>query len=112
MASTAHDQGPEGLPGMATDLWQLVLAYVKQETLDPIKGLGRFVAFGVAGSLVLGTGLVLLFLGALRLLQDETGSAFAGNLSWIPYLLTVLACGAVAGLAMKARSRGQRKEGA
>jgi len=96
---------------MATDLWRLVLGYVKQETLEPIKGLGRFVAFGLAGSLVLGTGLVLLFLGALRLLQDETGTTFTGNLSWIPYLLTVLACAAVIALALKARGRGQRKEG-
>ena len=110
MASTSQEHGPDGLPGMATDLWQLVLGYVKQETLDPIKGLGRFVAFGLAGSLVLGTGLVLLFLGALRLLQEETGSAFTGNLSWIPYLITVLACVVVAGLAVKARGRGQRKE--
>ena len=112
MAHSSADQGSDGLPGKATDLWQLVLAYVKQETLDPIKGLGRFVAFGLAGSLVLGTGLVLLFLGVLRLLQDETGSAFTGNLSWIPYLITVLACAVVAGLALKARSRGVRKEGA
>lgn len=101
----------DGLPGKATDLWRLVVAYVKQETLDPIKGLGRYVAFGLAGSLVLATGLVLLFLGALRLLQDETGTAMTGNLSWVPYLLTVVACALVAFAAMKARGRGQRREG-
>ena len=61
---------------------------------------------------MLGTGLVLLFLGGLRLLQEETGSTFTGNLSWIPYLITVLACGVVAGLAIKARGRGRRKAGA
>ncbi len=53
---------------------------------------------------------MLLFLGGLRLLQDETGSTFTGNLSWLPYLLTLLACGLVALAAMKARGRGQRKE--
>ncbi len=111
MASTPADQGPEGLPGMAGDLWQLIIGYLKQETLDPLKGLLRFVAFGLLGSLVLGAGLVLLFLGALRLLQDETGSTFTGNLSWIPYLLTVLACAVVVALAIRARSRGQRREG-
>ncbi len=110
MASDPATSDHEGLPGKATDLWQLVVAYLKQETLDPIKGLGRYVAFGLAGSLVLGTGLVLLFLGGLRLLQDETGSTFTGNLSWLPYLLTLLACGLVALAAMKARGRGQRKE--
>jgi lysylphosphatidylglycerol synthetase-like protein (DUF2156 family) len=110
MASSSARNDPDGLPGKATDLWQLVVAYVKQETLEPIKGVGRYVAFGLAGSLVLATGLVLLFLGALRLLQDETGTTFTGNLSWLPYLITLLACGLVAGAAMKARSRGQRKE--
>lgn len=111
MASSPSTSDHEGLPGKATDLWQLVVAYLKQETLEPIKGLGRYVAFGLAGSLVLGTGLVLLFLGGLRLLQDETGSTFTGNLSWLPYLLTVVACALVAFAAMKARGRGQRKEG-
>ncbi len=110
MASSSARNDPDGLPGKATDLWQLVVAYVKQETLEPIKGVGRYVAFGLAGSLVLATGLVLLFLGALRLLQDETGTTFTGNLSWLPYLITLLACGLVAGAAMKARGRGQRKE--
>lgn len=110
MASSSARNDPDGLPGKATDLWQLVVAYVKQETLEPIKGVGRYVAFGLAGSLVLATGLVLLFLGALRLLQDETGTAFTGNLSWLPYLITLLACGLVALAAMKARGRGQRKE--
>ncbi len=111
MASTSKQNDPDGLPGKATDLWQLVVAYVKQETLGPIRGLGRYVTFGLAGSVVLATGLVLLFLGGLRLLQDETGTAFTGNLSWLPYLFTLLACGLVAAAAMKARRRGQRKEG-
>jgi len=111
MASTTGHDHDDGLPGKATDLWRMVVAYVKQETLEPIKGLGRYVAFGLAGSLVLATGLVLLFLGALRLLQDETGTAMTGNLSWLPYLLTLLACALVALVAIKARGRGQRKEG-
>lgn len=111
MASPSGHNDDDGLPGKATDLWRLVVAYVKQETLDPIKGLGRYVAFGLGGSLVLATGLVLLFLGGLRLLQDETGTAMTGNLSWVPYLLTVVACALVALAAIKARGRGQRKEG-
>ena len=34
-----------------TELYELVLAYAKQEALDPVKSLGRFIGFGVAGSL-------------------------------------------------------------
>ena len=32
----------------ARDVLRLAVAYAKQETLEPIKGLGRFIAFGVA----------------------------------------------------------------
>ena len=43
--------------------FQLVIDYVKQETLDPLKGLGRFILFGVAGSVALPLGLVVLAVG-------------------------------------------------
>ena len=100
---------PTNLPTHAQELWQLVVAYVKQETLDPVKDLGRFVGFGLAGSALVGLGLVVLFLGILRLLQDETGDAFSGHLSFVPYAITLVLCGAVAGAALKAR--GRKKEG-
>ena len=37
-----------------------------------------------------GLGVVLLLLALLRLLQTETGTTFAGNLSWIPYLIVTV----------------------
>jgi len=106
-----RDDEDESLPGQAKDLLQLVVGYAKQETLDPIKGLGRFLAFGLAGALVGSLGVVLLLLGALRLLQTETGSVFQGRLTWIPYLLVVIAGAGVVAGSMKARSRGQRRNG-
>ncbi len=87
---------------------QLVVDYVKQETLDPVKGLGRYVLFGVAGSVALAIGLVILSVGFLRFLQGETGDAFAGNLSWLPYLICAVAVVSVAALAVWAIGRGQR----
>lgn len=80
------------------DAVQLVIDYVKQETLEPVKGLGRFLVFGVAGSLALCVGAVLLLVALLRLLQSETGSAFAGHLSWLPYLIVTVVALALAGL--------------
>lgn len=108
----AEPGDPTDLPSHAQDLWQLVVGYVKQETIEPVKGLGRFLAFGLAGSAILGLGLVVLFLGVLRLLQVETGDAFDGHLSFVPYLITLVACGAVAAGALKARSRrnGRKKK--
>lgn len=93
------------LPGLATDLWDLVRAYAKQETIEPIKGIGRFVAFGLAGSLLLGVGAVLLALAVLRALQSETGSALDGGWSFAPYLLTLAVCAGVIGAAVAAMRR-------
>jgi hypothetical protein len=103
------DGDDSGFLGDVQDLWQLVIAYFKQETVEPIKGLGRFVAFGLAGSLAVGLGGVLLVLGLLRLLQNETGDAFDGNLSVLPYLLCLVVAGGAAAAAVKAGSRDRRK---
>ena len=98
----AEESDPTELPGHVQDLSKLVIAYVKQETLEPIKGLKRFVLWGLIGSVLVSLGLVVLFLGVLRLLQDETGDAFRGHLKPIPYVITVALCGAVAYGAVKA----------
>ena len=90
----------KSLPTLLDELRELVATYVRQETVAPLKGLGRFVMYGVLGSVVLGIGVVLLMLAVLRALQTETGSAFHGNLSWIPYLFVIIGCAAVAGLAV------------
>ena len=84
----------------------MVIDYVKQETLDPLKGLGRFVLFGVAGSVALAIGLVILSVAFLRVLQTETGSTFSGNWSWAPYLICTVVVVALAAVAVKAVSRG------
>jgi predicted cobalt transporter CbtA len=88
------------------DALSLVIEYAKQETLEPLKGLGRFVAFGVAGSILGAIGLVVLAVGVLRLLQGETGGAFAGNWSWAPYLLCAVVVLAATGGAAAAVGRG------
>ncbi len=98
-----------GLKDTGGDALQLVIDYVKQETLEPLKGLGRYMVFGIAGSLALAIGVVILAVALLRLLQTETGSTFAGNWSWAPYLLCLVAMVVVAGLAVVAIGRGQRR---
>ena len=93
------------LPAQAAQLWDLVRAYAKQETIEPIKGLGRYAAMGVAGSVFLSIGLLLLVLGGLRALQTETGDTFEGSWSWAPYLIALVATGIVLALVL----RGTRK---
>ena len=73
------------------ELKDLLVGYAKQETVDPVKSLARYVAWGLAGSLAMSLGVIFLALGVLRLLQTQTGSALDGNWSFVPYLLTLLA---------------------
>jgi len=90
----------KSLPTLATELWHLLRDYVKQETVGPLKGLARFVAFGVAGSVLVGLGAVLGAIAGLRALQTQTGDTFDGNWSWAPYGIVLLGCAAVAAFAI------------
>ena len=80
----------EALPNEARELVDLVIAYTKQETVDPIKRLGKTVAFGVAGAMLVGIGGVFLALSALRALESETDFFKEHNVTWAPYLILAL----------------------
>jgi hypothetical protein len=69
------------------DALGLVIDYLKQETLTPFKGLGRYLLFGILGSITLCAGLVLLLVALLRALQEQTGGFFAKTLTWAPYVI-------------------------
>lgn len=68
---------------------EYVTAYAKQETLGPLRGAGRWLAFGSAAALLLGVGLLLLLLGLLRLLQTEWTRSATGSLSWLSYVIVL-----------------------
>lgn len=89
MADSPRQREPKSIPEVASELWELTTTYAKQQTIDPLRGLGRFLAFGVTGACALGVGVVLLVLAGLRAMQTETGSTFTGNWSWAPYLIVV-----------------------
>jgi hypothetical protein len=84
------DNGNHGLRHAGDDAFQLTVDYIKQETLDPLKGLGRYLSMGIGGAFFLAFGLLLILLGILRLLQTETGTALTGNWSWVPYAVVVV----------------------
>jgi hypothetical protein len=102
-------QGEAPLPTLANELWQLVVTYLKQETVVPIRGLVRFLLLGVAGSLALGVGLVLLLMSGLRALQTEFGTPFEDDWTWVPYLIILVASLLVAGLAARAIGSHKRR---
>lgn len=99
----------KGLPTLAAELKDMVVAYAKQETVEPIKGLGRFVALGVGGSILLAVGLVLLVLSGLRALQTETGDRFTGDWSFAPYLITFAGCVLIVVLSGRAIGAAKRR---
>jgi predicted cobalt transporter CbtA len=82
--------------GLVGDLF----AYVKHQTLSPLTGFFRAILVGVVGSVLVATGFAFLVVGLLRLLQDETGTTFQGHLSWLPYLLTLVAASILVGISI------------
>jgi hypothetical protein len=92
------NEADKSVVGKGQDVWELVVAYAKQETVEPLKGLGRWISAGAGGSLLIATGVSLMLLAGLRALQTETGTTFTGNLSWIPYLIVLVGAAIVAGL--------------
>ena len=84
------------------DLWELVRDYAKQETIDPLKSIGRFLGYGLAGSVLLGLGVFFAALAILRGLQTETGAHLTGSYTWVPYLVAFLVSGAIVALAVRA----------
>lgn len=89
------------------ELHSLVVSYAKQETVEPLRALGRYAGFGLAAALLIGTGVIFLQIGLLRLLTDQAGSVFDGNFSWVPYAIVVVVSIAVAAATWSARSRRQ-----
>ena len=91
----------------------LLKRYVLQETVGPLKGIGRVLIFGLTGAFLLGIGLVVLDVAVLRALQEETGRTFAGHWSWAPYLLALaaalVALALVVTMAVRGASRGRRR---
>lgn len=80
------------------ELWELLKAYARQETIDPLRPVGRRIGFGIAGSLLFSVGWILVALGTVRFLQTHTLPGAGDWLrvhDWSVYLvgLAVLAIG-------------------
>jgi hypothetical protein len=109
----ASGKRPPPLPQLVTELRDLVVTYVKQQTLIPLQQLGRYIGFGILGSLLLGFGVLFLAMSGLRALQDETGDTFSGDWSWVPYLImfVVLLFGAALVWLARTARRAEREYG-
>ncbi len=87
---------------LVSELWDLIVRYAKQEALDPLRDLGRYLKWGLAGTVLLAVGVPLLALGGLRAMQEELGpSHLRGSLSWVPYTTVIVGGAVVAGLLVR-----------
>lgn len=93
---------PKGPVEHLTELKDLVVAYARQETIDPLKTLGRYLGFGTAGALLIGIGWVFALMALLRGLQDidifDSAGSQGGTWIWAPYLIVAVVGIAVAAL--------------
>lgn len=74
----------------------MVRTYARQQTVEPIRGVGRWVTFGLFGGVLMTIGLVFLGIGGLRALQ--TVSFFDGGWSFAPYFIVLIASFVVIGV--------------
>lgn len=113
MAPTGAKKGQDGgVAEVVSDLWMLIRDYAKQETIDPLKALGRFIGYGVGGALLLSVGLAFGALAVLRALQTETGDHLTGKLSWVPYLVTFVLTAIVAAITARTITKPNRTDDA
>ena len=101
--ATPHPAKAEekGTGEVISDLVDLLKNYARQETVDPLKSLGRFVGFGAGASLCWGIAGTLITIGVLRVMQVETRDLFDGNWSWVPYIAALVVSGGGAVLSLK-----------
>jgi hypothetical protein len=85
--TTAIDRTDTSLGGVV----ELVKTYALQETVEPIKASGRYIALGSVAAVLGGIGAILLLLGLLRFLEYEFDSRLArGTLSWVSYTIVFI----------------------
>lgn len=83
-------------------LLSLVKQYAQQETLGPLRGVGRYLVFGVLGALCMALAYLFLVLALMRGLQAV--SFFDGNWSVLVYLIALVASAGVAAVVVLAIS--------
>lgn len=87
---------PTQIPQLASELYELSKEYLRQETIEPAKRLGRHAGLGLAGAFAFAVAAILGTLGLYELLQVVLPAS-----EWYNVLargLTTLAAAAVAGL--------------
>jgi hypothetical protein len=91
------------LPELATEFVELAKEYVRQETVEPAKRLGRLAGFGFAAALVLVLAVLFLTIAGARVVIDllPDGTIWSG----LGYLFSAVGILIITGLIMWRASR-------
>ncbi len=93
-------QAPKSFQQVLQELWELLKAYAVQETVGPLKDLGRQIGLGLAGALAFSLGYFLIVLGILRALQFHTPDWYRPH-NWVSYFVAAVLLGGAIFLAIR-----------
>ena len=93
----------------AQEVQKLLVDYAKQETIEPLKTLGRYLGLGIAGAILVFMGVFFVGLATLRLLQSLDTFEGGSWMSTLPYLVAIVVLLAAIGLIYGSLSRARRK---
>lgn len=110
MADTTGSTERKAAAHHIAELKELVVGYAKQETVDPLKTLGRYLGFGLGGATLIGIGCFFLLLSLLRGLQSINALSGRGFISLVPYGATLVVGLAMVGLAAYRMTRPDHRE--
>ncbi|MBM3730174.1 MAG: hypothetical protein FJW44_05065 [Actinobacteria bacterium] len=88
-----------------SEIVDMVVAYARQETVEPLRGAGRWILWGVVSMVLVSAGMVLVALGLLRLVQDLSSDAFDGAWSFVPYIFGTVFAVVVVGVGLSQMRR-------
>ncbi len=80
--------GPTELPELIKEFTNMSKEYLRQETIDPAKQLGRYAGFAVGAAVCFAIGAVLLSIAGVRLIIDALPEG--SNWSALGYLITTV----------------------
>ena len=97
---------PAEIPQLVSELVDMSKAYLEQETVKPLKQLGRYAGFSLGGGILLAVGWLLLVIAALR----WVASLLPPGDIWevLSYGIAAVAGVAIAAISLTLASRGRR----
>ena len=95
---------PTELPDLIGEFVKMSKKYLRQETLEPAKQLGRFAGYSIGAGLAFAIGVVFLSIAGLRWLLE----ALPDGKYWVGsgYVIAAVVLGAVAAIIVAVGSRG------